>query len=104
LETIQEEANFDNVQAEKELKEEIHVLMEQEELKWRPWAKQDWLRDGDHNTKFFHACANQHQHRNRIYKIADREGRICATQTTIEQALVDYYQLYPKTLMHAQML
>jgi hypothetical protein len=52
------EANPNNVQVEKALKEELHVLIEQEDLKWRQRVKGDWLRDEDHNTKFLHTCAN----------------------------------------------
>lgn len=89
---IQEQANPVNVQMEKALKEEINVLMEQEELKWRQRAKENWLRDGDRNTKYFHTCANQRQRRNRIEQVVDRLGRTCTSQATMEQAFIDYYQ------------
>jgi hypothetical protein len=64
LAKLQEAADPLNVQVEKELKKEIHDMLEQEDLKWRQWAKEAWLRDGDHNTKYFHACATQRQQRN----------------------------------------
>jgi hypothetical protein len=54
--------------------------------------EKDWWRDGDRNTKYFHACANQQQRRNRIEQIQDKEERLCADQTSIEQAFTAYYQ------------
>ena len=35
------------------LKLELNSLLEQEELKWRQRAKEHWLKEGDHNIKFF---------------------------------------------------
>jgi hypothetical protein len=43
----------------KKLKNEITVLKDQEDLIWRQRAKEDWLRYGDKNTKFFHASTKQ---------------------------------------------
>jgi hypothetical protein len=89
---IQEEADSVNLQKEKQLKKDILDMLEQEELKWRQRAKEDWLHDGDRNTKFFHASASQKQRRNRIERITDRLGRNCDSQATVEQAFVHYFQ------------
>jgi hypothetical protein len=45
--------------AEADLQVEIHSLLEHEELKWKQHAKEDWLRNGDCNTKYYHACASK---------------------------------------------
>ena len=37
------------------LKREINNLLDDEELYWGQWAKEHWLKEGDKNTKFFHA-------------------------------------------------
>jgi len=66
------------VEAETPLKEELNVLLEQEDLKWRQRAKEDWLRLGDKNTKFFHACANQCSKKKTIQQIVDMHGRLCS--------------------------
>jgi hypothetical protein len=92
LAAIQQEENPINIQVEKELKEELYEMLEQEELKWRQRAKENWLRDGDRNTKYFHACASQRQRRNRVECIVDRLGQTCDTTAEVERAFVDYYQ------------
>lgn len=40
------------------MQREIGLMMDEEELKWRQRAKQNLYKSGDHNTKFFRACAS----------------------------------------------
>jgi len=63
-----------NSVAEAQIKDEIHELLEQEELKWKQRAKEDWLRYGDRNTKYIHACANQRKRVNQIDQIRNVAG------------------------------
>lgn len=50
-----------NIEAINLLQEEVNVLIELEDLKWRQKSKQEWLLHCDKNSKFFHACVNQHR-------------------------------------------
>jgi hypothetical protein len=101
LAKIQEDMSPANAPVEKKLREEIYTLLEQEEIKWKQHAKEDWLRDGDRNTKYFHACANHRQHKNRIDRIEDRLGRICEDTASVENAFVDYFKdIFTSSMAH----
>lgn len=54
---------------EKLLKQELNGLLDQEDLRSKQRAKVDWLKNGDRNTKFYYACANQQRKLNQILKI-----------------------------------
>jgi hypothetical protein len=58
----------------------------------RQHAKVEWLRNGDKNSKFFHACVRERQNRNFIEQIYDGAGRMCTTQEDIEKAFVNYFE------------
>ena len=64
--------------------------MEQEDIKWKQMAKVEWLRNGDKNTKYYHACVRQRQRRYTIEKIHDDGGRLCLNQGAIEKAFVGF--------------
>jgi ribonuclease HI/exonuclease III len=74
------------------LQKEVSLAMEQDEIKWRQRAKELWLKSGDKNSKFFHACATQRQRMNKITIIEDEEGVIRSTQEDIEVAFVNYFK------------
>ena len=59
LEELQQGESDSKKRAEASLQVEINDLLEQEELKWKQCAKEDWLRNGDRNTRYYHACASQ---------------------------------------------
>ena len=92
LEKLQSSLGMPDLVKEKVIKVELNSLLEQEDIKWGQRAKVEWLKNGDKNTKFFHACANQRKRRNTIEKIVDGDGRTCSTQREIEGAFISHFQ------------
>jgi hypothetical protein len=73
-----EDSRVDN-EEEGKLQSKLNTLLEQEKLKWKQRAREDCLKFGDRNTKFFHACANQKNQRKLISIFVDKEGRSCTS-------------------------
>ncbi|XP_039683467.1 uncharacterized protein [Medicago truncatula] len=65
---IQDEAYFDN------MRQKLNHLLIQEDMFWRQRAKNHWFRDGDLNTKFFHAAATSRKKVNKILSLENNEG------------------------------
>jgi surfactin synthase thioesterase subunit len=75
LEVLQQQESEENMAAIQALKGEIDFILEQEDIKWKQRAKQSWYQQGDCNTPYFYAWANQRRRTNRIVRIKDEEGR-----------------------------
>jgi hypothetical protein len=73
------------------IEKDLKIYMEQEEIKWRQRAKMDWLKNGDRNSKFFHACASQRQKINKIEQVRDENGEVWETQEGIGEAFENYF-------------
>jgi hypothetical protein len=76
----------------KTLQREIEELLEFEDLKWKQRAKQHWLWNGDRNTTFFHSWVQHRRKINRIWSIADEQGRIWRKDRDIGRVLLSYYE------------
>ncbi|OAY65248.1 hypothetical protein ACMD2_16581 [Ananas comosus] len=70
-----------------ELKSQLLLILEEEEILWKTRAKQRWLKEGDGNTKFFHAVANGRKRSNTIVAIEDDTGQ----QITNEELKRSYF-------------
>ena len=73
------------------LRGEINDLLDDEEMYWGQRAKAHWLKEGDKNTKFFHAQASERRKQNTIVGIWDEQGRWCDDEESIAQAAISYF-------------
>ena len=53
------------------LREEINTLMDRETRLWCKRSRVLWLKNGDHNTRFFHSHATRRYRKNRIRGVSD---------------------------------
>ena len=74
------------------LKWNLCAAFREEELYWRQKNRALWLKDGDRNTKFFHAITKQRRARNRIVKLKTPNGGWAESETGIEQVASNYFQ------------
>ncbi|OAY74877.1 hypothetical protein ACMD2_27251 [Ananas comosus] len=56
----------------------------EEEILRKTRAKQHWLKEGDNNTKFFHAVANGRKRSNEIQFIEDESGRLIRNEAQMK--------------------
>lgn len=67
------------------LKEHIFQLAREKEAKWKQRSGCRWLKLGDQNTKYFHACANGRKNSNRIINLQRDDGTtLTSSQVEIE--------------------
>lgn len=73
---IDKAQNDDSISSEEELelKWKLCEAYREEELFWKQKSRTIWLREGDRNTKFFHARTKLRRARNRITKLLDSMG------------------------------
>ena len=70
---------------------DLEHLMLREETSWRQKSRALWLKEGDKNSKFFHAMANSHRSSNSILSL-DIDGVQSTCPDAIRNHIVDFYQ------------
>jgi hypothetical protein len=92
IEKLQSVEGMINVEALGKLQKEVNELVAQEDTHLRQRAKIEWLKAGDNNSKFFHACTAQRKSANQISCITNDSGAVHSSIETIEAAFIDYYR------------
>jgi hypothetical protein len=73
------------------LQNEVNELIAQEDTHLCQRAKVEWLKAGDKNFKFFHACIAQRWRTNQVGCITDETGAVFSSTKTIEAAFINYF-------------
>ncbi|CAN1817880.1 LINE-1 retrotransposable element ORF2 protein [Linum perenne] len=81
-----------SAEIEKALKEELDYQWRQEEIYWKQRAGVRWLKEGDRNTKFFHASTIQRRQKNRILKLRIDDTNWIDNENQIVTHIREFYE------------
>lgn len=70
--------------------EQMDELERREEIYWSQHSRQIWLREGDRNTKFFHAKAMQRREVKTIKGIQDEAGNFFEDESQIAETFASF--------------
>ena len=76
-------------------RKDINDLIDSEEIYWCQWSKAHWLREGDRNTKFFHAQDSERRKQNTILGIWDIFDSWCGDQDSIARVAIKEVNFVP---------
>ncbi|KAL0408409.1 UNVERIFIED_CONTAM: hypothetical protein Sradi_1775300 [Sesamum radiatum] len=74
------------------MKSELEELLAREELLWKQRSKAEWLREGDKNTAYFHARANERRKRNMISSLQSEEGCFTSDRENIQDIVLRHFK------------
>ncbi|KAL0302936.1 UNVERIFIED_CONTAM: hypothetical protein Sradi_6161700 [Sesamum radiatum] len=74
-----------------QVRQQLEELHARETLKWQQHSKNHWLRDGDDNTRFFHAQASTRKRQNLISGLRDDKGNWRDKEEDIQHLLSQYF-------------
>ena len=75
----------------KELKAQLSHRLDQEAIYWRQRSKFYWLKEGDSNTRIFHATALARKKKNEITGLITDKGDWVQTDEDIQRIATDYF-------------
>ena len=75
-----------------ELRKEINEVLIREEIMWKQRSRVEWLKNGDRNTKIFHAAASQRRRKNRIEGLMDSKGVWHEEEGETKAIILDYFK------------
>ncbi|XP_027095016.2 uncharacterized protein [Coffea arabica] len=75
-----------------ELKNQLKEAYQEEEKFWSQKARLDWLREGDKNTKYFHAFVKGRRIKNRIRKLQRENGSWAESEEEIVSEISGFFR------------
>ncbi|KAK8690963.1 hypothetical protein V6N13_074487 [Hibiscus sabdariffa] len=73
----------------KQLRLELDLVLEQEEVMWVQKARCQWIVEGDHNTKYFHGLAKGRRKSNSIFTLWQANGSWFTDQRELHELSTD---------------
>ena len=73
-------------------KGELADAYRQEEVYWKQKSSENWLNDGDKNTKYFHGSVNGRRAQNKVFSLIDDNGVEQFSDGSKGNIAVDYFQ------------
>jgi len=87
-----------NLQYFTSLNRKLDTLLVKDDLYWKQRAKTFWYREGDLNTRFFHAAASARRKTNKIEHLQDVNGTVCRSEEGLKTIGKDYFaELFQKS-------
>ncbi|XP_060968583.1 uncharacterized protein LOC133036110 [Cannabis sativa] len=80
-----------SIQRHKEVKEELFHVLDQKESFWMQRSKQLWLKEGDHNSSYFHKAATTRKRHNKIVTLKNDNGVRVGWDNGLAQVMIDYF-------------
>lgn len=80
------------VHLEKEMREELEVVLDNEELLWKQKSRNDWLEFGDKNSRYFHSQVHKRRHCNRILSLKLSDDLWSHDEVNIKEEVVGFFQ------------
>ena len=74
------------------LRDEVNLLLYEDEIYWRQQSRKVWLMAGDKNTRFFRQKAMQRYGKNMIKGLLDNSGTWCEEETRMGEIVVQYFK------------
>lgn len=80
----------------KSLLGEVDIILRGEEIHWKQKAKCKWLKEGDHNTKFFHKVAYGKNRKSLISRMFLNGTEVFDVNVIKDEAICFFSKLYSK--------
>ena len=77
---------------EKDLMNHLEARERHEEIFWKKKSRNQWLQEGEKNTKFFHNSVIHNRHRSMIYKLRKTDGIQAKSRREIEDELIHRFE------------
>jgi hypothetical protein len=92
LEDLRSLTDISSVVAHTGLEKEMDELLYREEIMWMQRSRVAWLREGDHNTKYFHWRASWRWRKNRIRRLKREDGSWTSDPGEMENMTRDFFE------------
>ena len=76
---------------ERELLHQLNNRCDQEAIYWNHKERFKWLKDGEHNTSFFHKSTIQHRMQNKINKLHTESGDMLEEHLDISKEITHHF-------------
>ncbi|XP_029150097.1 uncharacterized protein [Arachis hypogaea] len=77
---------------EVEMREDYNKLLLQEELFWNQKSREQWVKYGDRNTKFFHFQTLVRRNHNRVHGLYVRDGSWSTDPDILQEEALSFYK------------
>lgn len=85
------------------IEEKLNKALEEEEIYWKQRSRENWLKWGDKNTRWFHKKASMRRQKNFIHGIKNTNGVWASNPEHIKDSFVEYFsQIFKSTSVCSQ--